>query len=190
MNGNNEKTKSKPISETANPEHLLKEYELCWQGIQHHNTRVWNSASVFLAGSVVAITWIATKLFEMDEWVEFCSIAIVALVICAVLYSYLRIFYSWVLLDRVEFYRAEEIEKFLKLWRIRYRLLVRCDPSKDDTTEETKRINLMRKMVAKRMKIKLKKLPKYTANLYFQTIIYLIISASILLFLLGLLIML
>lgn len=178
MNQRRDDTQSDKIPEEAQPEHLLKEYELCWQGVQHHNTRLWMSASIFVSGSIVALTWLGTRPLAANNWAEFSLVAIVAFVIGLVLWSYLRIFGSWEVLDRVDFYRAEEIEKSLKLWRIRYRMRSHEQPVSAE--EDSKRLNAMRETVASRLGISAKDLPtRRGANKAFRFIIWLIIAASL-----------
>lgn len=178
MGQKNDDTQPAKIEEDAQPEHLLKEYELCWQGVQHHNTRLWMSASIFVSGSIVALTWLGTRPLAANNWAEFWLVAIIALAIGLVLWLYLRIFGSWEVLDRVEFYRAEEIEKHLKLWRIRYRLRSHEQPTSAE--QDSGRLNDMRKTVATRLGISEKDLPtRRGANKAFRFIIYIIIAASL-----------
>jgi hypothetical protein len=173
---------TKKITEDGEPEHLLKEYELCWQGVQHHNERLWTSASIFVSGGIIALTWLGTRPLAHNNWVEFSLTTVIAFAIGLVLWLYLRIFSSWEVLDRVEFYRAEEIEKHLKLWRIRYRL--RSHEQASSTEEDSERLNVMRQIVAGRLNIPVENLPsRRKANKAFRAIIWVIIIAS------GLLIM-
>lgn len=179
MDQKNDNIQTVKIEEDAKPEHLLKEYELCWQGVQHHNTRLWMSASIFVSGSIVALTWLGTRPLATDNWAEFTLVTIIALTIGLILWSYLRIFGSWEVLDRIEFYRAEEIEKHLKLWRIRYRLRSHEQPTSAE--HDLGRLNLMRKTVATRLGISEKDLPtRRGANRAFRLIICVIIAASLL----------
>lgn len=168
---------AKKITEDGQPEHLLKEYELCWQGVQHHNTRLWMSASIFVSGGIIALTWLGARPLAQGNWAEFSLTAVIALAIGLVLWLYLRIFDSWEVLDRVEFYRAEEIEKHLKLWRIRYRL--RSHEQASSTDEDSARLNRMRQIVASRLNIPVKNLAtRRGANKAFRAIIWVIITAS------------
>lgn len=167
------------IQEDAQPDYLLKEYELCWQGVAHHNTRVWTSASIFVSASIAGLAWLGTRPPATNNWGEFWLVAVVALVIALVLWAYLRIFGSWEVLDRIEFYRAEEIERHLGLWRIRYRLRSHEQPTPEE--QESERLDAMKQTVATRLGIKLQDLPsRRGANKAFRLIIWLIIAGYLL----------
>ncbi len=99
---------------------LLKEYELSWQGIQHHNTRLWSSASIFSSGSLVALTFIGTRPLKLDQWSELIIVQTIAAAIIVIISLYFNIWRSLNLHDTIEFYRLEEIERILDLWRARY----------------------------------------------------------------------
>jgi hypothetical protein len=171
---------SKQNYELAQPEHLLKEYELCWQGVQHHNTRLWTSASIFVTGGILALTWLGTRPLAYQNWNQFAIVAIIALAIGVVLSLYLKIFGDWEFLDRVEFYRAEEIEKHLKLWRIRYRLHSREPPSSSE--EDHERLEATREAIASKLGIPKNHLLNLRgANLAFRRIVRVISFASFLL---------
>lgn len=173
MNRENKKIPQQRKTELAEPNDLLKEYELCWQGVEHHNTRLWTSASIFISGSILALTWIGTMPLGVHDWEKFSLVAILASAISLVMYSYLKIFSHWELLDCVELYRAQEIEHYLKLWRIRYRL---HESAKQTSSEqESTRLNTMSENIAKRLAIPIKDLSKRHANPFFRLIIYTII---------------
>lgn len=177
------------IDEDAKPEHLLKEYELCWKGVEHHNTRLWTSASIFVSGGIIVLTWLGTRPLATGNWAEFTLTTIIGLAIGLVLWFYLKIFSSWEVLDRIEFYRAEEIERHLKLWRINYRLRLHEQPTSGE--QDFERLNVMRKTIAKRLGILAIDLPtRRGANKAFRLIIYVIMAASLLLIVRALIIIL
>lgn len=181
---NQNQTEQSNNTEIANPEHLIKEYEMCWHGVEHHNTRLWSSASIFISGSILALSWLSSRTLSKNDWNEFSLVAIVALTICIVLYFYLKIFSAWELADRVEFYRAREIEKSLGLWRIRYRRLI----SISDFQIHDDKIKTLRNEITKEMGTGIDKLAKRRANPYFRRVIYIVIIALLLLILRALLI--
>ncbi|MEO0083271.1 MAG: hypothetical protein ABIK33_02630 [candidate division WOR-3 bacterium] len=181
---NQNQTEQSNNIEIANPEHLIKEYEMCWNGVEHHNTRLWSSASIFISGSILALSWLSSRTLSKNDWNEFSLVAIVALTICVVLYFYLRIFSAWELMVRVEFYRAREIEKSLGLWRIRYRRLI----SVSDFPMNNDKIKTLRDEIKKEMGIEIDKLAKRRANPYFRRVIYIVITALLLLVLRALII--
>lgn len=88
---------------------LIKEYELCWQGIQHTNTRLWTSASIFLAGSIVALAKMVELPLTYRCWPQFFSVSVIAFAILVALCLYQFIIKSMKLLDRVDIFRSEEI---------------------------------------------------------------------------------
>ena len=173
-------------TEVAQPDHLLKEYELCWQGVNDNNTRLWTSASIFLSGAILALTWLGTRPLGVCNWAEFSLVAIIVPVVWIVMYSYLRIFEAWELFDRIEFYRAEQIEQHLKLWRVRYRLYIRA--SQVPTEEDSGRLDAMEKEIAERLKIPIEELRNRRANKYFRLIIRIIPVAAAFLLARGLVI--
>lgn len=176
MNQRDDTTVEPNFEEHAEPDHLLKEYELCWEGVQHHNTRVWSSAAIFISGSILALTWLGSRPLPAGNWTEFSLVALIGLLIALVLLLYLRIFGSWEVLDRVEFYRAEEIEKRLGLWRIRYRI---SSHEHKPSIEPDARLRRMREVVANRLKVPEKALhSRRGANRAFRCIIYLITFGS------------
>ena len=164
---------------------LLKEYELCWKGVAHVNTRLWQSAAVFISGSLIALAWIGSREVSAGDWTEFAALTVIAVAIGFVLFAYLHIFNSWELLDRIEFYRAEEIEKELNLWRIRYRLMSRHEEKDIAQKEgelgraEIERIQNMRAEIARRLGVTPEKLPsRRGANKAFRCIVGVLIGAS------------
>jgi len=68
------------------------------------------------------------------------------------------------MLDRVEFYRAEEIENELSLWRVRYRIHLSEErySGSDDTI--IKQLESMKETVAIRMEVPKEKLPPAFKN--------------------------
>lgn len=180
----NEIQQHTPI-DLAQSDHLLKEYELCFQTVQLNNTRLWTSASIFVSGSFVALAWLGARPLAAHNWSQFFLVATGALLIIVILGSYLKVFRSWEVLDRIQNYRAEEIEQYLKLWRIRYQLCVEAPlTSREDCTSSedyNKRLDTMRKKVADRLRMSEEDLPKFPrTNRAFRVIIYTIIAVSIL----------
>lgn len=184
MNQKTNHNDARKIQEDAQPDHLLKEYDLCWQGVAHYSTRTWMSASIFVSASIAALAWLATRPLATDNWAEFCQVTVIALVIALVLGAYLRIFRSWEVLDGLEFYRAEQIEQHLGLWRIRYRLRTHERPTSEKqgqeqpaSEEESQRLDAMKQRVASRLGIKVQDLRRLReANTAFRVIIWLIIA--------------
>jgi len=152
MTGNGNK-KNDP-SESNDMTQLLKEYELCWQGIQHTNTRLWTSASIFLAGSIVALVKMVELPLSYECWPKFISVSVVSFVIIVVLCLYRFVFKSMVLLDRIDILRSEEIEKSIGLWRMRYHSFIYENPNQTNNMNEneSKRLKSMQEEVIRRLK--------------------------------------
>jgi hypothetical protein len=170
------KSEGKRKKKLADPNHLLKEYELCWQSLHNHNRRLWMSASIFLPGTILALKWLTGSLGE-HEWAQFILVVILAILFLIIMGSYLRIFGVWEFLDRVELYRALEIEQDLRLWKARYRHYAR--ESENPPEEDSSRLDSMRETIAKRLRISVEDLPKRRANLHFRVIIYCILGTII-----------
>lgn len=165
------------VQEDAEPDQLLKEYELCWEGVVHNNTRMWMSAAVFITGGIAGLAWLGTRPLATNNWAEFWLVTVGALFIALIIRAYLRILRSWELLDRVDFYRAEEIERHLGLWRIRYRVRAHEHPTSEE--QDSERLDRMRQAISTRLGVKVQKLPdRAGANKALRFIIRLIIAAS------------
>lgn len=167
-------------SESNDKNHLLKEYELCWQGIQHTNMRLWTSASIFLTGSIVALVKMVEMPLPYGCYSQFISITIISFTIMIVLglYLYHFIFNSLVLLDRIDIFRSEKIEKSLGLWRERYQSSLYEIPSQinDMTENESKRLKTIREAVVKRLETSEKRFYTYKlANKSFKILLKFII---------------
>jgi hypothetical protein len=136
--------------EGHNMNNFLKEYELCWQGIQHNNTRLWTSASIFLAGSVVTFVKMVELPLSLGCWSQFFSVFAVSSVILTVLGLYCFIFRSMVLLDRIDILRSEELEKSLGLWRMRYHSFMHENQNAVNENE-SKRFKAVKEELIKRL---------------------------------------
>jgi hypothetical protein len=163
---------------------LLKEYELSWQGIEHHNTRLWSSASIFISGSLVALTFIGTRPLKLDQWSELIVVQTIAAAIIVIISLYSNIWRSLNLHDTIEFYRLEEIERILDLWRARYHTHMHELPvtlqEQIYTKEEVNKLTDAEKHILNRLQITKEQLSKYTcANKSFKRIIYIIIFCAI-----------
>jgi len=59
---------------------LLKEYELCFNGIQHHNTRIWASGAIFITGSYTASGWLINQgKTDIELWINFLVVTLLIL---------------------------------------------------------------------------------------------------------------
>ena len=176
-------------SKLSNMNHLLKEYELCWHGIQHTNTRLWTSASIFLAGSIVALVKIVELPLSYGCWSQFFSVSVVSFIIIIVLFFYMFIFRSMILLDRIDILRSKEIEEELGLWRMRYHSFIYENPIQmnHDKENERKRLKTMQEEVIQRLGSSQKWFWTYKfATKSFKYIIRLIILVTLLYWIMAL----
>ncbi|MCP4602403.1 MAG: hypothetical protein GY847_18120 [Proteobacteria bacterium] len=98
---------------------LLTEYQVCEQSIEHYETLVWHTASIFLVLSITGLGFFLRDI-NCPSWARCIMICTAAGVVMIVLLSWKAILARWWSYQQVKWYRMREIEKDLEFWNSRY----------------------------------------------------------------------